>query len=259
MYDKKDLELFGLNESFTRQELEHEYVMILKRAKLDPTLDISEANAAYNRILGIPDPIKVTPKEQERRNKKMKFSENMIFFIAGGLVLLILAIAIPSAILRKSIDLHVCISGRFSVTDTELIKQKIRPDVKSRKTSIEFIYASFGTGDDSASYYVEALALSLLAGDYDLMVTDTPVLRFLTAKSDDILVIDMSEYLKDLGLEYNDDRLVKSGSKVYAIRIASSEVLEDILKYEEYYYLSIPTRVDDLDNALDTIKIILQK
>ena len=106
---------------------------------------------------------------------------------------------------------------------------------------------------------MEALALSLLAGDYDLMVTDTPVLRFLTAKSDDILVIDMSEYLKDLGLEYNDDRLVKSGSKVYAIRIASSEVLEDILKYEEYYYLSIPTRVDDLDNALDTIKIILQK
>ena len=46
MYDIKDLNIFGLDESFTREQLEHEYSLMLKRAKLDPQYDISSAEEA---------------------------------------------------------------------------------------------------------------------------------------------------------------------------------------------------------------------
>ncbi|HOD92502.1 MAG TPA: hypothetical protein PLT91_01300 [Clostridia bacterium] len=257
MYNKSDLEILGLDESFTREQLEYEYSLILKRAKSDPQFDISKAEEAYNRILGLKQPEKISEEEQKKRNRKMKLAENSIFFIAGGILLLILAITIPSTILRKSIDLHICISGQFAVGDTETLKQEIRPEVKSRKTSIEFIYASFATGDDSASYSLQALSLSLLAGDYDLMITDYQVFRFLVSNPSDLLVKDISEYLDDLGISQNDDRLIKLYGGIYGIRVLKSDVLDKISSNEEGYYLSIPNKADDIDNAISAIEKIL--
>ncbi|MDD2261279.1 MAG: hypothetical protein PHY13_01015 [Clostridia bacterium] len=257
MYDKKDLDIFGLDESFTRQELEYQYSLMLKKAKADPSYDISRASEAYNKILGIKEPEEISPKEQKKRDRKMKLAENLIFFIAGGIVVLILAIAIPSAIMKKSIDLHICISGQFTVDDSEIIKQNIRPEVKPRKTSVEFIYASFGTGDDSASYSIQALSLSLLAGDYDLMITDLPVYGFLTANPQDILILELSDYLDELGLNESDERLVKSYGGIYGIKVLSSQALDGIYTNQGYYYLSMPNRADDIENALEAIKRII--
>ncbi len=258
MYDKKDLNIFGLDESFTREQLEHEYSLMLKRAKLDPQYDISSAEEAYNRILGIKQPEKISAEEQKKRDRKMRFTENSIFYIAGGIVLLILAIAVPSAILRKSVDLHICISGEFEITDTEIIKEVIRPGVKPRKTSIEFIYASFNTGDDAASYSLQALALSLLAGDYDLMITDYQVYRFLISNPDDFLVKDISQYIDDFGINIDDERLIELYGGIYGIKVETSSVLESVSPYQEGYYLSIPNKADDVDNAILAIKRILE-
>jgi len=60
MYSKEDLEIFGLNESFSREELEREYSLLLKRAKIDKNFDISQAEAAYSRILGLKEPKKIS-------------------------------------------------------------------------------------------------------------------------------------------------------------------------------------------------------
>ena len=258
MYEKKDLEIFGLDESFTREQLEYEYSLMLKRSKLDPEFNIALAEEAYNRILGIKQPPEVSAEEQKKRDRKMKFAENSIFYIAGGIVLLILAIAIPSAIMRKSVDLHICISGEFAVNDTEILKDNIRPGIKTRKTSIEFIFASFNTGDDAASYSLQALALSLLAGDYDIMITDYQVFRFLISNPNDLLVKEMSPYLDTLGLSIDDDRFIKLYGGIYGIRIDSSSVLESVSSYQGGYYLSIPNKADDIDNAISAIIRILE-
>ena len=42
--------------------------------------------------------------------------------------------------------------------------------------------------------YTSAI-LSLFAGDYDLTITDSPVYSFLTANPQDILILELSDYL----------------------------------------------------------------
>ena len=257
MYSKEDLEIFGLNESFSREELEREYSLLLKRAKIDKDYDISQAEAAYSRILGLKEPKKISIEEQKKRDKKQKFSENLIFYIAGLIVLIILALTVPKAIIRKAVDLHICIAGEFNVTDRELLKQNLRPDVKSRKTTIEVVYASFDNSDEISGYSTQVLSFTLLGTSHDLMICDRQVLHFLTKDPADIMVLDMTEYLERLGISEKDERLVKSGYSVYAIKVESSSILDDIILSDSPYYIAMPLRADDIDNAIDSMNLIL--
>lgn len=258
MVEKKDLELFGLNESYNKKDLEHAYEMILRKAKSDPSMNVDEVNAAYDRILGIKK-IVVSEVEQEKRKKKMKFTDNMPFIIAGLVVVIILAIMIPTLIAKKAVDLHVGFAGEYTMSETESLISLIRPDVKAKKTSIEVIYCSFDSGDDIGAAGLTALSMSLIGADYDLMVVDSSIYSYLTGAIGEIMVRDLTEYLDDMGLSLNDPRLLRSGSEIYGIDASASSVFEDIGISDGKFYLVIPNKLVEVENAVAAITEIVKK
>ncbi|MFA7672481.1 MAG: hypothetical protein WCY62_01335 [Clostridia bacterium] len=252
MAEKKDLELFGLNESYSKKDLEHAYEMILRRAKLDPSMKVDEVNAAYDRILGIKKII-VSEEEQLKRKGKMKLSDNMPFIIAGAVVVLILAIMIPTLAAKKAVDLHVGFAGEYTVSETESLVSLIRPDVKAKKTSIEVIYCSFDSGNDIGAAGLTALSLSLIGADYDLIVADSSIYTYLTGAIGEVMVRDLTEYLDDMGLSSNDPRLLRSGSEIYGIDASASSIFSQIGTTDGKFYLVIPNKLVEVENAVTAI------
>lgn len=256
MVEKKDLELFGLNESYSKNDLEHAYEMILRRAKLDPSVNVDEVNEAYDRILGIKK-IVVSEEEQKKRKGKMKFTDNLPFIIAGAVVILVLAIMIPTLAAKKAIDLHIGFAGRYQMSETDSLISLIRPDVKAKKTSIEVVYCSFDSKDDIGAAGLTALSLSLIGADYDLIVADSPIYTYLTGAIGEVMVRDLTEYLDDMGLSLNDPRLLRSGSEIFGIDASGSTIFSNINTSDGTFYLVIPDKLVEVENAVAAIKEII--
>ncbi len=255
MYRKEDLDILGLKEGFNRKDLEYAYSIMLKKAKYDPSFDVDRVNQAYSNLLDLKELPEISEEEKIKRQKRMRFTENRIFYVAGLLVIVIVFFVSLSAIKRKNIDLRICFVGEVFVEDRDALKELIRPDVSLNKTNIGNIYLTMG-GDGEFSYNsTQSLIFSLLAGDFDLLICDYEALSFLTADINDFLILDLYEFFGDANEEFNkkDFNYISFYQIPFAIKMDKSYINEEYLNTYKDLYLCVPLKVKNIENVLETI------
>lgn len=251
MADLNDLRLFGLYKDFTKKELDDKYAVICKRAKNDRYFDMDEYNMAYKRLSGYrSSKIRISGKSGSR--------DNIPFYILCGIFLLILSVSIPFVIKEKIVDLHVMISGDYVINDTEQIADTIRPGLKTNRTDIGAYHYKYALGVVDSDYTPELFQLFLSIRSYDLIITDKKMLnKYYFNDSTSMPLLNLIPYLESIGIDIEDRCIVRYVGIPYAIDVSDSLLLNGLNIGNDGFYLAIPLRAEEIDNAILVMKILL--
>ncbi len=250
---KKAYELLGLPEDATREQVENRYFILLKRARSGKTrsesgeeneesLDLSEINQAYNRIIGI---------ESEKSGTMEKQSKvgHFFYYYKTHVIIGLLIVLIGGYMIKEGVDkrreaantppanLAVSVFGNFYFADMELLEQnmlKLVPEWQRIKTTLVYNPREIQSQQDMALQ--QKSVLMLITEKDDLYVTDELSFQSLAVQG---LFVKLDDFVAKTGLKIPEQLLRKSKTEedtaeaAYGIEMAGERQIIGIRATED--------------------------
>ncbi|MBN2853532.1 MAG: hypothetical protein JXQ23_12420 [Clostridia bacterium] len=251
MERKELLKLLELDENAGQNEIEDAFYILTMRAKNDDTIELDKVTEAY---------IQLTHKEKrtEEQIKAGKRKVNRRLFMIGTmLVLSVIAIILFFYAIRAKDDVNVYFMGYYYHADIEVLGSYIEDSGLTKSAYISTIDI---TGPDSLLLSKDMNGNILFFNQFEKMTMDIFILDDFTYgyfKDKDIL-IDLSDYLDEIGISKDDERLIRYDGKVIAIDFSENTLLKSMFVRQYKMYLAIGRRNHGIPICIDTVKLILE-
>jgi len=274
---KKAYELLGLPEDATREQVENRYFILLKRARTGKTrsesgeeneesLDLSEINQAYNRIIGI---------ESEKSGTMEKQSKvgHFFYYYKTHVIIGLLIVLIGGYMIKEGVDkrreaantppanLAVSVFGNFYFADMELLEQnmlKLVPEWQRIKTTLVYNPREIQSQQDMALQ--QKSVLMLITEKDDLYVTDELSFQSLAVQG---LFVKLDDFVAKTGLKIPERLLRKSKTEedtaeaAYGIDLTGSSVFNGIEMAGERQIIGIRATEDKWDDTRKLLEKLL--
>ncbi len=280
MIELKDAyEILGVKEGASKDEIIKRYDILLRKMRMigqadpeDPKPDIAEINRAYNLLMGYDDGSaqeseenrntltgqmlsKAGIDEKKARNFFYYYKYHILASLAG---ILILVYIVSSFVNRVDPDLNLVIAGKFSLTQTEELKNTIQEKLTGTKElGTDFLFLSEdGMSQQDQAYTMKFVTL-MAAGDVDVYILDRVNFEKYGTKGAfasldglaDQLGIDRDKNSKQVLMdsETNEEHL-------YGIDVTGSPLLKGIEPVDSEKIAVLRVKAKNYDRALELLK-----
>ena len=280
MIELKDAyEILGVKEGASKDEIIKRYDILLRKMRMigqadpeDPKPDIAEINRAYNLLMGYDDGSaqeseenrntltgqmlsKAGIDEKKARNFFYYYKYHILASLAG---ILILVYIVSSFVNRVDPDLNLVIAGKFSLTQTEELKNTIQEKLTGTKElGTDFLFLSEdGMSQQDQAYTMKFVTL-MAAGDVDVYILGRVNFEKYGTKGAfasldglaDQLGIDRDKNSKQVLMdsETNEEHL-------YGIDVTGSPLLKGIEPVDSEKIAVLRVKAKNYDRALELLK-----
>jgi len=247
------LKILELNENATNQAIEDAFYMFTLRARNDKTINIETITKAYTTLM---DKEKLT-KEQIKENKKKVNKRNALIGIITIVVFILVIALLEIYLISPSEQVNINYTGAYHKGNFNTLGNYIE---NSGVIKSVYIGAININGDKSELLQKDMDGNILFFEQFDKTTLDLFVLDDFSYNyfKDKNIFIDLSNYLIQLGISSDDNRLLKYDGKVIAIDMTNNQYLQT--PYSKQYKMIIAIGKNNHGNniCIETIKLLLQ-
>ncbi|MCK5812423.1 MAG: J domain-containing protein [Clostridiales bacterium] len=255
--DKKYYDLLGVSEDAKKDVIDNAYNKLLIRARHDDSIDMQTINDAYDHLTGNVKPV-VTEHEKSRREKAVKRTGAMPFYIIGGIILAVVLILVLPSIFTKTPDLAVTFVGGYSINDEATILENKIEDLGIKNVEVTRIFLDANASSAEADYAGRlALGGMLQSNEGDLLITTKQAFNYLLIDDATLMVLSQS-ILADLGIELNSNRLVYQNGIPYGIDVSDISLVTDAVSGNGETIICIANSSEHFDEVIMAIKLIFE-
>ena len=280
--------ILGVKEGASKDDIVKRYDLLLKKYKMSTLgitdnasekINIDEVNKAYSILMGYETAGEEEESDKKRPNpvlspilRKLKIDEkkadNFLHYhkyhiVISIIALIVLITTLRSCIMRVTPDVNISFIGEFYASEgDELIKNHLKSEVPELKEpAVEFIPLSENMDGQQAYAYQMKVVAQMTAGDVDVYILDRYNFdRF--AGQGAFMGLDVLKDELDLDMDKNKDYVVDVkdvGKNLYGLDISDSKVLKDSGIIGDNAIVAIKFNAKNYENAINVLKLLLEK